>query len=288
MNRKAAQGDPSQGIILIVVLWVVAMMTVIVVALSSYSQKNVALAGLEADRLRTETALQSGIDVGVALILATNARDRVFFDGAAVAADIGGGRQVELNVRDAAGLIDINRANGALLNAMGLMLELPRESVAALVEKIIGQRPPPKEDAGNAEKQLLPAVFMAPSQLYGLDGSDPGMIGTMLPFVSLYSTDGRINPMAAPDLIMQSIPGLTPENRSILAEARQRKQWKTPAAQAVLERHAQFLSVNDARIFIIDVKLVSGDGLIAGSRVKAVAAVNDSGDVPFHILAWSW
>lgn len=288
MNREAKQDGSSQGMILVVVLWVVAMMTVIVVALSSYSQKKVSLAGLETDRLRTEATLQAGVDVGMALILATNARDRVFFDGSAITAAIGNGRRVEVAVRDAAGLVDINRADSKLLNALGLRLELPKESVTAITERIISQRPVPKENAGNAEKQLPPAVFVAPSQLYGLPGADPNIIQKILPFVSLYSTDGRINPMAAPESILQSIPGLTPEESAALADARQRRQWKTPAVQDILQRYTLFLGVNEARIFIIEVKLVSGDGLIAGSRVKAVAAINDSGDVPFQILAWSW
>jgi hypothetical protein len=89
-------------------------------------------------------------------------------------------------------------------------------------------------------------------------------------------------------LILQSIPGLTPEESAALADARQRGQWKTPAVQDILQRYTLFLGINEARIFIIEAKLVSGDGLIAGSRVKAVAAINDSGDVPFQILAWSW
>ncbi len=288
MNREAKQDGSSQGMILVVVLWVVAMMTVIVVALSSYSQKKVSLAGLETDRLRTETTLQAGVDVGMALILATNARDRVFFDGSAITAAIGNGRRVEVAVRDAAGLVDINRADSKLLNALGLRLELPKESVTAITERIISQRPVPKENTGNAEKQLPPAVFVVPSQLYGLPGADPNTIQKILPFVSLYSTDGRINPMAAPELILQSIPGLTPEESAALADARQRRQWKTPAVQDILQRYTLFLGVNEARIFIIEVKLVSGDGLIAASRVKAVAAINDSGDVPFQILAWSW
>jgi general secretion pathway protein K len=288
MNATPQDDNNSRGMILIVVLWAIAMMTVIVVALSAFSQKSLVHAGVETDRLRTEMALEAGIDIGAAMILARKAEDRVFLDGSAVVTDIGGQRLVEIAVMDAEGLVDINRADRKLIEALAASVD-PAGAVA-VVEGIMKLRlaRPSKKPERPEQQQPPPPAFFSTAQLYALEGADAAIVDKLLPFISLYSVEGKINPMAAPVEVMQLIPGLTPEEAEILATARTQRQWNNQAVPGILVRHNRYLDVGASNIFVIGVKAISGRGLISGSRMQAVVIVDETAKVPFRILAWSW
>lgn len=290
--------DNRRGMILIVVLWAVAMMTVIVVALSAYSQKNLTLAGLEASRLRTEMMLRAAIELGKARILAATPDQRVFLDGTPFRTNVGGNRIVEISISDTAGRVDINRADGALLEALVAEIEPSDGALAELASRIIKLRQEnlPKQQAQAADeapaaesaKPANPAEFFSLAALYGLDGGDSAAVDKLLPFVDLYSIDGKINPMAASDTIMHAIPNLKPGEAATLAAARKLKQWNKPAVQNILGLHSDFLSIGESKIYRIEARSVSGDGVIAGSELTATVLLNESGDVPFRVLSWSW
>jgi type II secretory pathway component PulK len=114
------------------------------------------------------------------------------------------------------------------------------------------------------------------------------VVDKLLPFISLYSVEGKINPMAAPAEIIQLIPGLTTQEAEILVAARTQRQWNNQIVQDILVRHNKYLNVGQSNIFVIDVKVVSGRGMISGSRMRAVVIVDETAKVPFRILAWSW
>lgn len=305
MTPMAPGAGSSRGMILIVVLWAVAMMTIVVVALSAFSQKSIATAGVEADRLRTEMALAAGIEAGKAIILAARPEDRVFLDGQAVTVEIGNGRAVRISVRDAAGMVDLNRADPELIEAFGARLEAAIPGVQSILEdvmKLRGNQTKEKEEAtaqppetgetasGDPPAPLYqPAILISTLQLYGLANADPAAVDKLLPLITLYSVDGKVNPMAAPVEIMSAIPGLQPKDAAVLADARKLRQRDSEAVQEVLAAAPKFLGIGQARVFNIAAAVVSGSGVIAGSRIQATAILDEGSAGPaFQILSWSW
>ena len=319
MTGARPTGKNERGMILVVVLWAVAMMTVLVVALSVYAQKSLSLAGVDADRLRSGMALESGLDVGEAMIAVTKPEDRMFLDGTATTVDIGGERLVEVSVMDAAALVDINRASKDLLSGLGARLDVSADDAGAIVDAVVKLRDArqPKPAVGkqqalqqqqqqqdqqqqdqqqqgnsaagdNAAPQPMPGIFFNTAQIYGLPGANPAAVNKMLPFIGLYSSDGKVNPMAAPQEIMQSIPGLTGKEAEVLMDARKSRQANDESVQDILTRYKDFIALREAKAFVIEVRAVSGRGLIAGSRLRAVVIVNAAGKPPFRILSWSW
>ena len=89
MTAEALPVDSRRGMILVIVLWSVALMTVVVVALSSLVQTGLSSAGLDADRLRSRMALEAGVEIGMAMVLARRAGERAYFEGTPVVTDIG-------------------------------------------------------------------------------------------------------------------------------------------------------------------------------------------------------
>lgn len=230
MRSAEESGNGSQGMILIVVLWAVSLMTLTVVAISALSQKSLSLAGAETDRARSELALEAGVAAAQALIMAKKPEDRVFFNGVPVVIDLGGGRLAELSIRDASGLLDLNRAEPVLVELfLKKSVEDPKAG-AILLKAISELRPDPKDEAqksgGNdavsnpqplqsfqqqpgttgqgtsqatgqvqstpsQRNETPPAPFIAAfGQLYGLPDVPDTVLDKLLPLITLYSSQG--------------------------------------------------------------------------------------------------
>ena len=287
----------SDGMILVIVLWAVAIMTVIVVALSALSQKSFLQAGVETDRLRSRLALESGVEAAVGTILAVQPEARVFLGGAEVRADFGSGRIVEMRVMDAAGLVDLNRADPKLIEALLDRAGAGRSSAAAILDTLQKLRPQPEQQNaqprqdGSAEAPPpapMPPVWFSMAQLRAIDGVSSADLDRILPYVTLYSSDGKVNPLAASDMVLGAIPDLRPADRQVLRTAIRRKQWQDPAVQAVLERQAKYLAVAEPRVFVAGVEIVDGPGVIRGSRLTATVLLDSTAKKPFRVLSWSW
>lgn len=207
MNAPRAGDGRQDGMILIVVLWAVSLMTLAVVAISALSQKSISVAGAETDRLRSEMALEAGIAAGEGLILATAPDGRALLDGTPLVIDVGFGRKVEVRVRDASGLVDINRADLKMIEGLIAGLDIDPLAGAALFAAIRELRPEepetatdgssgdnspqqqPQADAGQpAQNGIIPndqsgggpggqtakpPVFASVGQLYGLRAPRP-------------------------------------------------------------------------------------------------------------------
>lgn len=291
----------ERGMILVVVLWTVSMMTIIVVALSVYAQRSLSLASVETSRLRTETALKSGVEAAGAMILGIKPRQRIFADGTPERVDLGGGRIADISIRDATGLIDINRAQAPLLAGLFARVSGPDAATQKSGERIVewrelnggGEKKPGAAgevavEEGEKKENEPPPVFFSVAQLYGIEGLEPAALDKIMPYIALYSYGGRINPMAAPEAVLQSVPGMEAADIAALLEARSRRNAEDPAVQGILAKYEEYLTVAESSVYLVTVKTLSGDGLIAGSRLQATIVLDASGQVPFRVLAWSW
>lgn len=319
MSDRPHEDTGRQGMILIVVLWAVSLMTLTVVALSAISQKSLSLAGAETGLMRSELALEAGAAAAYAMIIAETPENRVYFNGQPVKIDTGSGRIAEVSIRDASGLIDLNRAQPVLIEQF--MKKNASDPVAAglLIEAIAALRPQPKpgsgQDAnageGNQTQQQRqggqatagqpganqteagarppPVAIAAIGQLYGIEKVPDAVLDKLLPLITLYSSQaGKVNPMAAPSVVLLSIPGLGERELGIFETARKRRQWQTPEVQAAISALEKFVAVGEARSFVISVKLLEGPGLIAGSSLVATVVADESSGLAFQVMAWSW
>lgn len=321
MSNGAHDDSGKQGMILIVVLWAVSLMTLTVVALSALSQKSLSLAGVETDRMRTELALEAGTAAAEALIMAEKPENRAFFDGKPLVLDIGSGRIVEIGIRDASGLVDLNRADPVLIEQFIKENIKDPDTAGVLIKAILAMRPEPKpgseqaDNDGNGSSQTRqplqttsgqassrqpaanqaesekrpPVAIVSIGQLFGIEGIPDETLDKLLPLITLYSSQGgKVNPLAAPSEVLLSIPGLGNRELAIFDTARKRRQWQTTEVQTALTTLEKFALIGEARSFVISVKLVSGPGLIAGSSLTASIVSDDSGKEAFQVMAWSW
>ena len=280
MNRR----ENESGVILLIVLWSVAIMSAAIVALSVYSSRSVALAGADIDVLRTELALESGVALGAVTILSQKPEARAFLDGAEVETPIGDGRMVSVGAMDAAGLVDLNRTPLDMVENLARAAGVSARAAKDLADELDSLR---KDRAKGLEPDAItPPLFYSIAQLSVI--SDEETLSRLAPFSGLYSTSGKVNPMAAPAIVLAAVPGIGAADLRVLREARARRDWSGADATAVLEKFKAYLAVAEPTVYVVTVKARSGPGLIAGRNLRAVIAFAAAGDSPYHVLAWSW
>ena len=307
----AARHHRERGIILIVVLLAVAIMSVMVVAVTALTRAGIGNEGLEQRRLASHFALRSGIEAAKAQILATPEEKRGLLDGEETSVDLGNGVSATFTLRDAAGYVDLNRSDPKLIEAVARFSGLGKEADgladritklrAAVDPALAGAQAKPvavqkgatpgsvtaAQPALDKTKPLPPPIiFVALDQVpavLGIKAEDAGALGAGL---TVYNPTGEINPLAAPDQVLQAIPGLSNKDMSDIAMA---KKSGTGAADArlqqIMQRLPGLLTTKPPRVFMLEVKLDGGPGILPGSAVRAVVRLMPQGPLPFGTLA---
>ena len=299
----------ERGIILIAVLLAVAIMSVMVVAAAALTRSGVGNEQLEQRRLSSHLALRSGLEAAKALILATPEKQRLALSGKSTPVDLGNGVTATISLRDAAGYIDLNRSDPKLIeqvarfSGMGKAAEGLADKITKLRKAATPGQPaaaPPaapkqsvvqggskaKPPVDPAKAPPVPIIFLSVDQLPSLldiSTDDTEALGAGLP---VYNPTGEINPLAAPDQVLQSIPGITDQDVSNIEMARKSGTGATDGRlQQMAQRLPGLLTLKVPHVFMIDVKLDGGPGVLPGSAAHAVVRLLPEGEMPFGTLA---
>jgi general secretion pathway protein K len=291
----------NRGIVMVAVLLIVAIMSVMVVAVTSLTRSSIFSQRLEDRLLATELALLSGIETAKARILSTNTEKRIFFDGTPEVLMLDGDIEVEISIRDAAGLVDLNRSDLELLTAaiaesftsngpglLGHIAEWRRQAATRAPGEPQAQTANTAPASGQGSQANLPApspiVFMSVDQLLPMvPAEEQHMLAERF---TVFSPKGLVNPAAAPREVLLAIPGLT---RDDIAEINSIRKTRTSepglAMKQMLERMATYLAIETASVFRIGVRVVKGPGVIARSEADAVVKLTETDPIPFRTLA---
>jgi general secretion pathway protein K len=287
----------QRGTILVVVLWFVATLALLVAALNTTVFKSSRLAKVEDKRLKTEAMLGAGLEVAAARLLTKDRQLRWTADGRGHDLAMPDGL-ISIRVIEAGGLIDINRADERLL--VGLLQQFTsKDQALALAKQITDRRTPatqshePSADAdGSAdedddEPRAAAPAFMSLSQLQSVAGVNQDLISQIVPFTTVHSVDGRINPAIAPVQVLASLPDISSQEVAALVDARRQGRLERRDAQAIRTRFERFLRTESGPVYVIRVE-VNGESVLAGSESETVILVGAHEDRPFHILGLSW
>jgi len=305
MSRSHGRAG-QRGVILIAVLLAVAIMAVMVVAATALTRAGIGNEQLEQRRLASHLALRSGIEAAKALILATPEEQRLSLAGEETTVDLGNGVSATVSLRDAGGYADLNRSDPKLIEAVARFSGLgpaadgladriaklrkdatPEQPAQAQQPAVQGGTNAPDANSGGKQKQPpVPIIFLSVEQLPALldiPADDAAALGAGL---TVYNPTGQINPLAAPDQVLQSIPGLTARDISDIVMTRNSGTGASDARlQQIIQRLPGLLSVKAPRVFMVDVTLAGGPGILPGSAARAVLRLTPDGAAPFGTLA---
>lgn len=310
----AMQRRHERGIILIAVLLAVAIMAVMVVAAAALTRAGIGNEQLEQRRLASHLALRSGIEAAKALILATPEDRRSSLAGDEAKVNLGGGITASVRLRDAAGFVDLNRSDPKLIEAVARFSGLGKaaEGLAEKIAKLRKDAEPPQTatqpqptsaksppvgvasgasakplaDAGKTAQPPVPIIFVGVDQLPALLGISPDDAKALGAGLTVFNPTGQINPLAAPDQVLQSIPGFTGKDVSDITMARKLNTGESDARlQQLIQRLPGLLTLRPPRVFMIDVTLDAGPDVLPGSTTHAVVRLLPEGQMPFGTLA---
>lgn len=311
--RSARAPAAERGMILIAVLLAVAIMSVMVVATAALTRAGIGNEELEMRRLASHLALRSGVEAAKALILATPEDQRMFLAGAETAVDLGNGVAATVTLRDAAGYVDLNRSDPKLIEAVARFSGLGEEAAEGLADRIAELRkeatpetpgvPPAKVSlrpgsgtgqgaaaAAAAEdkdkRPPPPIIFLSLDQLPAVLDLPPDEAVALGEGLTVFNPTGEINPLAAPEQVLQAIPGLTERDIADIAMAKKTGTGTGDGRlQQLMQRLPGVLTVRSPSVFMVEVKIESGPGVLPGSAARAVVRLVPQGQMPFGTLA---
>ena len=214
-------GRGERGFALLLVIWVLAILSVLAAGFAASTRSQTRLARNLLDAARARALAEAGIARAASALLQTDPRARWRADGTPYPMQFAGG-DIRIRIADEDGKIDLNLSPTELLAGLCGELGIDDATCAALVEGVaerrraaaptespdpqglrIGGPPPPTPD-----RQA--AAFTTVEELRQIPAVDAATFARLRPFITVYGQNARIDPAVAPREVLLAIPGVDP------------------------------------------------------------------------------
>jgi general secretion pathway protein K len=316
----------ERGLALLIVLWVVVAAALLVSAFNATVRSGVSLAGAEVQLAQTEALLDAGVEIAASRLLDPDEARRWLASNVPVIVPLAGANLV-INVSDANGRIDLNKADNELLVRFLRQFTGSESDAGRLRDRIVQARgreddkDDSKADAKSAKnaskktvaangngfadgstpeadgeaaggqgaqggaKAQITAPFVDIAQLRTFPGVTPELYAKLAPFLTVYSWDGRIGPLSAPDKVLGAIPNLTLSDIERLRASAAAGEKEQDDGLAELRRRAgSYLADNLGPAFVVTVE-VARPGVRQRSRRDFVIAIGLDAGAPYRLIA---
>lgn len=306
MTERSSGSD--SGIVLMLVIWVIAILMTVVLALSMIARSRTLQAVSFGDQAKERFLAEAGVQRAIMeLCYASrhgiqNGVDETENawrqDGSAYGRRLGGGR-FRVRITGETGKIDINMAPEALILNLVQELGVGHRRAEVIADSIMDWKDPTgfsrPHGAGNDYYESLPhpykikgANFEVLEELLLVRGITPELLfGTgkkkgLVDFLTVNSRSQLINVNFAPRQVLLSIPGMSPAIADWIIGFRKRQKISTPQAlQGLLGPTygllGRFLSAGDGDVFTI-YSVGRLHGLKGGYPIRAAVLMNFADD----------
>jgi general secretion pathway protein K len=221
----------QKGIALIMVLWVSVLIAVLLASFS-LSARVEALQGRNLlDSTRARYAAEAGLHRAAYELRGTDPDTRWVADGRVYPFDFEGA-QIEVEIYDETGKVDLNVADPILLGALFELGGLDKPDADALAAAVIDWRDPDDLISPNgaeegeykaADRAYKPrnAPFETVSELQQVLGMSFELYRELEPLLTIYSGRAQPNPAFASPRVLQLIPGMNPDLVQLFVQQRQ-------------------------------------------------------------------
>jgi general secretion pathway protein K len=277
------------------VLWIIVAVGVELTLLGASVRQSLRLTDNDVAAMRGEALILSAVEIAVARLIATDERER-WTAGDAI-------RQVRLEsavasirVTDEGGKININFADDRLLAGLFTIATGSAAEGRKLAERVLDwrDRDDDRREFG-AERRDYRRAGAAPGAANApfLDVSDLGRVlgvssdvGMRIqPYVTIFTRDGKINPMLASETVLRALPGVDHDTVKRIVELRRSGLAVPTEVEALLRPAEAYLSGLRGPAFRLDVRLDAATPFALGNATIVVAPALDQG-APYRVLAW--
>ncbi len=280
----------QQGFVLLVVLWVITSAVLLVASFNAAVRSGAASAVSEIGLTKSQALLDAGVEIAAAHLIDQDETRRWVGNGSKHPVAFGGA-ELTIAVTDSNGLIDLNKSDEKLLRAFFQKFTKSGQKAAQYTDFILRAR---AEASGDKAKQNLQQVndavtgaspgvpsqspaFIDVSQLGRSKGMPHDVFDRIAPFLTVYSRDGTINPVAAPAEVLESVPDL---NR---ADIEKIKYADKAALSDIMQKGQSYLTDQSGPAYLVTVKARRPDDDYSISRTYAIATGLDQ-SAPYRLI----
>jgi len=219
------------GIAFIMVLWVVAMLSILLGSFALLARTENLQSRHLFDTTTARYAAEAGLNLAVYELRQSDLQQRWVADGRPYVVGFSDAK-VEVEITDDSGKIDINAADAVLLKGLFVASGVEDEKATALADAVVDWRDTDDlvQTQGAEEKEYRDAgltyqpknaPFSTVSELQQVLGMDYEIYQKVEPALTIYSGRNPPNAAYAPLLALQALPGMTMELAQQLIEQRQ-------------------------------------------------------------------
>lgn len=281
----------QHGVALVLVLWLVALLTVIAGSHTYNARTETTLAHHQLEAARARALAEAGIHRAVLELFNPDAQLAWPAYGAPRMVNLPGG-DVQVALRNAAGLVDLNGATPELLAALLSVLALEPGESEALRDAILDWRDPDDllhlEGAEDADYRRAGLPYGAADGPFGsveelryVLGMTPERFAMLAPLVTVHSGLGFVNTAYAPEELLKVLPGADADQVEAIMAQRTQEPEETDALSGVTGRDA---SGRQSAAFRITAEAARAGGTVA--RIEATVLRTRDRQRPFVFVAW--
>ena len=291
------RGRRQRGVALILVLWVIALMSVLLGSFALIARTE----NLESRHLFDTTAARYAAEAGL---------ERAVYElrnPDPLTRWVGDGRPYEfafdtavvhVELTDESGKIDLNSADDNLLQSLFLSIGATTDQAAALSDAIQDWRDPDDDTRPHgaesaqykaAGMSYVPrnAPFQTVSEVQQVFGMNYELYARIEPAITIFSGGGAPNPAYAPFEVLVTLPGMTPELAQQLIQARQQiPPGQGGAAALTLPDGTPIVANGGGNTYTVKSRAMLANGastvLDASIRLGGVGAAGR----PYTVLRW--
>ncbi|HZW51861.1 MAG TPA: hypothetical protein VFF05_08365 [Rudaea sp.] len=287
----------QQGVALILVIWVIALMGVLLGSFALIARTENFEARHLFDGTTARYAAQAGIERAVYELRNPNLTQRWVGDGRAYDFEFDGA-QVQVELTDESGLIDINTADDTLLQGLFVSAGVAPDQAVVLSDAIQDWRDPddiplPQGAELNEYKAAgMPyaprnAPFQTVGEVQQALGMNYDLFEKIEPAITIYGGGVQPNPAYAPLEVLLALPGMTPDLAQQLIAARQQSLPGQPGgAGLTLPDGTPVVANGGGNTYTIRSRATLANGasttLDASIRLGGIGAAGQ----PYTVLRW--
>jgi general secretion pathway protein K len=286
----------SRGIALISVLWICGLLAVMAASFVSSTRTEARLALNQLENAKAEALADGGVSEAVMRLLDPDPKTTWRADGTSHLFALGDG-EVQIAIEDEDGKIDLNAASLELLAGLFRALGLDQGAAQTMADRIGDFRDADSEpEPLGAEDQAyfdagLPQgaadrPFATESELLGVLGMTSELYERIRPYVTVYSGAEGIDPIRAPRVVLEALPGITQPLVAQLLAAQidpQVDRRPTIADSDLLELQSYLVPSRQITYTIKAMGRTQGGGTFL--REAVIELTGDRGQ-PFLVHAW--
>jgi len=295
-SGRHSAGLGQTGMALVVVLWMVALLTIMAGSFSLSTQRNTGLVKAAQDRARGMALADAGVHYALLMLSHPDPLKRPRSDGTPFEVALPGGF-VRLAVFDESGKIDLNSASEQTLRSLLERMAGNSDAAGSLADKILDWRDNDDlkrvngAEAKEYQAEGKPYVpqnknFQALEELQMVSGFTPALYKKLEPALTLYTGQDGINPAKASGATLQRVLGLEPAVVADYLNQRRTAPVNAPPPPLNQPPGGIRLVQGGELAYTIFAQAQTGDG--PGAGVKAVVRRQPSRNngAPFAFVSW--